>query len=66
MILGLTYPASDKLSFRLDYIYENFRSNDWALDGVGVDTIPNLLSFGADAWNYTASVVYFSARYQTF
>ena len=62
--LGLSYPFSDSLSFRFDYIFESFDSDDWALDGVNPDTIPNLLALGANAWNYDANVLYFSVRYQ--
>ena len=62
--LGLSYPFSDSLSFRFDYIFESLDSDDWALDGVAPDTIPNLLALGAHAWNYDANVFYFSVRYQ--
>jgi len=62
--LGLSYPYSESLSFGFDYFFESFDSDDWSLDGVEPDTISNLLSLGADAWNYDASVFYFSVRYQ--
>jgi MtrB/PioB family decaheme-associated outer membrane protein len=62
--LGLSYPYSDSLSFGFDYFFESLDSDDWSLDGVNPDTIPNLLSLGANAWNYDASVFYFSVRYQ--
>jgi MtrB/PioB family decaheme-associated outer membrane protein len=61
--LGLSYPYNDSLTFRFDYIFESLDSDDWALDGVNPDTIPNLLALGADAWNYDANVFYFSARW---
>ena len=61
--LGLSYPYSDALTFRFDYIFESFDSDDWALDGVDPDTIPNLLALGANAWNYDANVFYFSVRW---
>jgi hypothetical protein len=38
-------------------------SDDWALDGVNPDTIPNLLALGADAWNYDANIFYISVRW---
>jgi len=62
--LGLSYPYSDSLSFGFDYLFESLDSDDWSLDGVNPDTISNLLSLGANAWNYDASVFYFSVRYQ--
>jgi len=62
--LGLSYPFSDSLSFKFDYIFESFDNDDWALVSVNPDTIPNLLALGANAWNYDANVFYFSIRYQ--
>jgi hypothetical protein len=38
-------------------------SDDWALDEVNPDTIPNLLAVGADAWTYDANFFYFSVRW---
>ena len=62
--VGLSYPLSDALSIGFDYYFESFDSDDWSLDGVNPDTIPNLLALGADAWNYDVNVFYFSVRYQ--
>jgi hypothetical protein len=64
LTLGVSYPYSASLSFGLDYIYEDFSSSDWHLDGVEPATISNLLALGAEAWNYDTSVVYFNVRYQ--
>ena len=61
--LGLDYPWSDRLSLRLQYLYEDFDSADWALEGVNADTVPNLLSLGADPFDYDVSVFYLSARW---
>ena len=61
--LGLSYPYNDSLTLRFDYIFERMDSDDWALDGVNPDTIPNLLALGADAWNYNVNIFYFSARW---
>ena len=63
--LGLSYPYNDSLTFRFDYIFESMDSDDWALDGVNPDTIPNLLALGADAWIYDANIFYFSVRWVT-
>ena len=62
--LGVSYPYSDTLSLGLDYIYEKFSSKDWQLDNVEPATIPNLLSLGANAWNYDTSVLYLNVKYQ--
>jgi MtrB/PioB family decaheme-associated outer membrane protein len=61
---GLSYPYNKRLVFGFDYLFESLDSDDWALDGVGADTINNLLALGADSWNYNASVFYLSVRYQ--
>jgi MtrB/PioB family decaheme-associated outer membrane protein len=61
---GLSYPYSESLSFGFDYMFESLDTDDWALDDVGPTTINNLLSLGADPWNYNASVVYLSIRYR--
>ena len=62
--LGLSYPYSKSLSFGFDYMYENFESDDYALDGVEPDTVSNLMSLGADSYDYDVSVFYLSMRYQ--
>ena len=62
--LGLSYPYSKSLSFGFDYMYENFESDDYALDGVEPDTVSNLMSLGADSYNYGVSAFYLSMRYQ--
>ncbi|MEZ5566917.1 MAG: MtrB/PioB family decaheme-associated outer membrane protein [Halioglobus sp.] len=53
----------DNLAFRLSYRFYYYQSDDWALDGVAVDTIDKVLSFGAENPNEDihylgASVVY--------
>lgn len=44
--------------------YEHFDAHDWALDGVGPDTVPALLASGANAWDYDATLVGISFRYR--
>ena len=62
--LGLSYPVSESLSFGFDYFFESVDSDDWMLDGVEPATIPNLLSLGADAWNYNVGTYYLSVEYR--
>ncbi len=62
--LGLSYPYNESLSFAFNYLYESFTSDDWALDGVEPDTISNLLSLGANSYDYNVSIFYFSVLYQ--
>jgi len=61
--LGFRYDLNDNWRFGLDYYYEKVESDDWALNDVGPATITNLLSMGADPFNYDVSVIYFSVRY---
>lgn len=62
--LTLAYPYSESLKIGFSYHYEKMRSDDWALDGVGVATVPGLMALGASAWNYSGSAAYFSVRYE--
>jgi MtrB/PioB family decaheme-associated outer membrane protein len=61
--LGLDYPYSDALSLKFGYMYERFDTVDWALQDVGPATVPNLLSLGADPYNYSANVFFVGVRY---
>ncbi len=61
--LGFDYPINDRWDLAFDYLYEQLESSDWALDGVGPATVPNLLAFGRDPFNYDVNVVFFSVRY---
>ncbi|QFU76814.1 MtrB/PioB family decaheme-associated outer membrane protein [Halioglobus maricola] len=42
-----TWHMRKDLSFKLQYQYYNYESNDWALEGVALDSIDNVLTFGA-------------------
>ena len=61
--LGVDYRYSEALSLQFKYLYEKFDSDDWALEGVEPATVPNLLSLGADPWQYDAHVFYVGVRY---
>jgi MtrB/PioB family decaheme-associated outer membrane protein len=61
--LGLDYPYSDAFSLRFGYMYEKFDADDWALEGVEADTIGNLLSLGADPYDYSNHVFFIGLRY---
>ena len=62
--LGFKWPYRDRVSFGIDYFFEELDSEDWALDGVGPDTVPTLLALGAQAWNYRSNVIYLSATFR--
>jgi hypothetical protein len=44
--------------------YEHFDAHDWALDGVEPDTLPSILTSGADAFDYDANLIGLSFRYR--
>lgn len=62
--VGLEYAPGDAWSYGLDAYHEKVVSDDWALDGVGPSTVPNLLSVGAEAFNYDVTVVSLTVRYR--
>jgi opacity protein-like surface antigen len=62
--LYVDFRPKQKLSLRLTYWYEDYQSDDWALDGVMPSTISNVLAFGQDAPAYSINVVTLSARYE--
>jgi MtrB/PioB family decaheme-associated outer membrane protein len=45
--LRLGYQRSERLGFDLSVSYQQFQADDWALQGVAPDTIPEILSLGA-------------------
>jgi len=60
----LDYQWRETTTFRIGYWYERYRSTDWALDGVQPATVPNLLSLGADPFNYDVSTFLVSFVYR--
>jgi MtrB/PioB family decaheme-associated outer membrane protein len=62
--LGFSYEYTDQWVFGLDYLHEKVNSSDWALNGVDPLTVPNLLSLGADPFNYDVNMIYLSVRYR--
>lgn len=61
--LGLDYPYSKSLSLKFGYLFQKYNADDWALDGVSPDTVPNLLSLGANPQNYSNQVVFIGVKY---
>ena len=52
------YRWRDRLAFIVRYRYEDYRSVDWALTGIGQDAVHNVISFGRLSPNYSTG--YFS------
>ena len=53
----------ENLSLRAGYWYERYDSQNWMLDGVAHDTIPNVLTFGEQSPRYRMHVITMSVRY---
>jgi len=62
--LSLNYNASEKMDINLGIRYERFKTADWALDGVSPDTIPVVLTMGANSYDYDVWVVGIGVRYR--
>lgn len=60
---GLEYPYNKSLSLSFNYLYEKFNADDWMLEGVEAATVPNLLSLGADPYDYDNHVFFVGVRY---
>jgi MtrB/PioB family decaheme-associated outer membrane protein len=64
LLLKASYHLSTALSVRLHYVYSTYASNDWALDGVAVDTVPNLLTLGEQPYRYHLNLIGLSVLYR--
>jgi MtrB/PioB family decaheme-associated outer membrane protein len=62
--LYVSFRMKEKLSLRLTYWYEDYRTEDWALDGVTPSTISNVLAFGQGNPSYHINVITLSGRYE--
>lgn len=57
------FRANEKLSVKLHYYNEDYRSADWALDGVTTDTIRNVIGMNLISPNYDISLTNISFTY---
>ena len=60
----VNYTPKKKVTLKLSYWYESYRSDDWALDGVFPATVDNVLAFGMQSPNYDVNVIALSGRYE--
>ncbi len=58
------YQWTSTVQIHFRYIREQYNSNDWALNGVGASTIPNLLAFGVQPYRDSVNVFGLTVRYQ--
>lgn len=62
--LKILYRWSDKLDAILQLRYESFSAEDWALEGVAPDTLPTVLTLGAQPYDYEVWLVGIGFRYR--
>lgn len=58
-----TYKASNALRVRFHYQHERYATSDWALDGVGPDTVATLLALGVQPCRYTVNAAALTVQY---
>ena len=61
---SLNYNASERMDWNLGIRWERFETADWALDGVQPDTIPVVLTMGANSYDYDVWIVGIGIRYR--
>jgi len=61
--LKILYRWSDKLDAILQLRYESFSTQDWALQGVAPDTLPTILTLGAQPYDYDVWIIGIGVRY---
>jgi hypothetical protein len=61
--LWATYKVKTDLMVRASFWQERYSSQNWAIDGVGPATIPNVLTLGETSPHYKVNVVSASLRY---
>ncbi|QYJ87392.1 MtrB/PioB family decaheme-associated outer membrane protein [Shewanella mesophila] len=58
------YRVSERVGLRFDWIYEQYQDADWANQGLTLDTLPNVLSFGDLSHDYGAHYFGLTLSYQ--
>lgn len=61
--LTLTYSISERFDLNLGARYERFKAEDWALQDVAPDTVPSMLTMGANPYDYDVWVFGIGFRY---
>ncbi|MCG9696212.1 MtrB/PioB family decaheme-associated outer membrane protein [Shewanella sp. Isolate11] len=58
------YQVSEAVGLRFDWIYEQYQDTDWANQGLTLDAIPNVLSFGDLSHDYSSHYFGLTLSYQ--
>lgn len=61
--MTLRYSLSERFDLNLGARYERFKAEDWALQDVAPDTVPSLLTMGANPYDYDVWVFSIGFRY---
>jgi hypothetical protein len=62
--VGVFYQWTTAAQIHFQYTREQYNSTDWALNGVGPSTVPNLLALGVQPYRDSVNVFALSVRYQ--
>jgi MtrB/PioB family decaheme-associated outer membrane protein len=62
--LDLVYRATPAMQIHFHYTRETYNSSDWALNGVGPSTLPNLLAMGIQPYRDNVNLFAITMRYQ--
>ncbi len=60
----VAYHATSAMDVHLRYTRETYNSSDWALNGVGPSTLPNLLAMGIQPYQDNVNLFSLTMRYQ--
>jgi MtrB/PioB family decaheme-associated outer membrane protein len=60
----MTYGISERTSLVFTWWHEKLETSDWAVQGIGPDTMPTVLALGIDPYNYDVDYVTASVRYK--
>jgi len=61
--LGLTYDYSSRIRLLGGVLYEDYSSDNWAVDGVEPDTLTNVLTWGGTSPDYDVTLFSLGFRY---
>jgi hypothetical protein len=61
--LWTIYRQNKKLSYKVSYWLEDYKADNWALDGLDPDTLSNMLLMGEETLDYRVHVIGASASY---
>jgi hypothetical protein len=63
--LEVSYAMSERFTLDFNARWERFETEDWGLEGVAPDTIPNILTMGANPYDYDVWVFGVGFTYRT-